>query len=323
MPRLTDLDLTKVDRVTAGSNPGSKIVLFKSQQPVAKMGAEDTRNRIADAIKPLGGDGYVWVVDYDLDTMVAVFDDDGIRRAVSLARAGDTFVTVGDPYDVKIEYTPIDKTKNPTGKKGDGDMPFDMDQLDDDARAAFEALTAERDEAVAKAEQAEQALNEATTEPEVDEAAEFMKSAPEAVRKAFEEAEQAKAEVAKMRDEQNTARFIAKAKSDYGHDGDTASEVASVLKSVAASEGEDSQVFKSLDRVLKAAAAQHEKAMETLGKAQGHGESATSDDAGAQIRSLVQSYQIEKGCDFVTAHAAITKAHPDLIAQYNRNPHRV
>lgn len=319
--RLVDLSLSKVDRVAAGANPGAAVVLFKTANPVNKMTLSDTRSMVAAAVSETVGD-YVWLVDYDPDNQIAVYDKpEHGRMAVTVVRDGDTFTVTGDPHHVAVEYRPIDKSERPAREKGDGNMPFDITQLDDDARAAFEQLTTERDNAVAKATETEQALAAATATPDpepVTDPAELAKAAdlPENVRKALEAAADAQARIAKMEDEQNTARFTAVAKS-VGFEGDQATEAANVLKAVAAGHGEDSDVFKSLNRMLKAAHAQHTAAMEILGKASGHNSNVSADNVRETFNQLIAKHRLDNpSVTYTEAFDAVRKANPDLVEQY-------
>jgi len=253
--RLIDLDLTRIDRVGKGSNPGSKVLLYKSA------------------------------------------------------------ATTGEKKDL---------LEAPASEEGEATVPITRDDFDEETLALFAEVEKERDDAVAKAEEVTaeiEALKEATADEEqtIDDPAELAKSddLPEPVRKALEDAAEAKAEIAKMRDEADTVRFREVAKS-LGHSGDEADEIGGVFKMLAKSVGEDSDEYKTVLRVHKAAQAQSEKAMEQL--SQPSGQTGVQYDGGNvdQIVTLARAHQVEHGVSYKDALTAVRQANPNLVSDIEK-----
>ena len=323
--KLKNLRLTRVDRVDKGSNPGSKIVLFKSDaetaHELAKATFDDLMNQATGAV--MAGVNDLAYVEHVTEDNVAIYRDyAGVRMAISLARDGDTFETDGDPYAVMMDFRPVNNSSSPEVEKGASTVAINKEDLTEEQVAALEEIEKERDDAVAKAEadaariaELEEAVPADDAGPEVDVLKGLSDEAREVVQKAQADAAEAQERIAKMEDAADTARFIGIAKSDLNHDGDTATSVGGVLKSVAKTHGEDSDEYKTLLQTLKAAAAQSEHAIDEMSKNLG-ASGAESSAAPGQIRDMAKAYAFEHGVSEFEAMSIVRKQNSGLMAEY-------
>jgi hypothetical protein len=219
-------------------------------------------------------------------------------------------------------------------------MTLDMEALDPDVRAHIEGLEAQIKEAAptdeAIAEAVEKAIGElsaedlvgkveglALAEPETDpgpDIEELVKGLPEALQAEIRKGQEALTKAEKLEAEAEKRHFAEIAKSMPALNEKT-DEVADALRLFAkAVGGEDTDQYKLVSRVLKAADAQAAEAMKTLGKAVGHGEDGAvlndKDEALQQIDQLAAD-MVTKGLAPTTQQAklALRETHPALIAK--------
>lgn len=326
--RLKNLQLTRVDRVDKGSNPGSKIVLFKSnaeptRRDVAKATFDDLMNQATVAVR--AGVNDLSYVEHVTEDNVAIYRNyDGVRMGIALSRSGDTFETDGDPYAVMLDFRPVTKSDASASGEGASTVTINKEGLTAEQLASVDEIEKELADAVAKAAASDAKIAELekaaaeTGEPgeEVDVLKGLSDSARVIVEKAQSDAAEAQAMVAKMQDEADTAKYVGIAKSELAATGDAATELGSVLKSIVKSHGSDSTEYQTVLRTLKAAAAQSEDALDVLSKnlgSSGEGRSAGP----AELKNLAKAYAQEHGVTGIEAMRAIRKANPDLHAEYN------
>lgn len=239
-------------------------------------------------------------------------------------------VDLEDRVDPSVDN---DNTKEP-------DMALDMEALDPEVREHIEGLEAQIKEAApsdeAIAEAVEKAIGElkaedlvgkveglALAEPETDpepDIEDLVKGLPEALQAEIRKGQEAltKAEKLEAAAEERHFAEIAKGMPALSEKTD---EVAAALRTFAkAVGGEDTDQYKLVNRVLKAADAQAAEAMRALGKAIGHGEDgpvvSDQDEALAQINELARA-AVEKGLAPTVQQAklALRETHPALIAK--------
>jgi len=199
-----------------------------------------------------------------------------------------------------------------------GDMPFDITKLDDEARAAYEAM-----EARAVAAEAEVTKTDDADDADAA-AAELLKELPESVRKRFEDLEKRttdaeakttalETDIAKRDDDAERDKFIKKAGELEGLPGVNPDDFADVLRK--AYDGLDAEHATKLDNVLKAAAAQlaASKLLEEFGNG-GHG---ASPGVEAEVEELAKAkITADPSLSPQLARGQVWKDRPDLLHKH-------
>lgn len=268
--------------------------------------------------------------------------EDGYPSAGRIAWAlwgGDAGQTWSKTILSRMEKAHPTEVREPT--TGADVMSIDMEALDPSVREHIEALEAEL-AGVDKAEVAEEALAAAVEkalselsaeqiverfegvelaeveEPQVD-TEDLIKGLPEEVRAEIAKGREAleKAERLEQAEQKRHFADIAKGMPNLSEKQD---DVAAGLHTIAKAVGEESDAFKLIHRLLKAADAQAEEAMKALGKAVGHGEEGriVSDKDGAlEEINQIASEMVSKGLAPTVQQAklAMRDTHPQLIAK--------
>jgi hypothetical protein len=199
--------------------------------------------------------------------------------------------------------------------KQENNMTVDRETLAPEVAALLTEIEAERDAAVAKAAELEQAQIASGDEDEDTEDA-VLKSLDPTVRERIEKAETERAElaerIAKMEDDALTSQFIAKA-ADYKSVDADVDGVGSLLKDVAKHCAPESA--QTLERVLKAASARLDEAHRLITAEIGTAAGLDTTDAGRKIEALAKARSEQTGEAMPVATAAILNDNPDLYEQ--------
>jgi hypothetical protein len=191
----------------------------------------------------------------------------------------------------------------------------DRETLAPEVAALLTEIEAERDAAVAKAAELEQAQIASGDEDEDTEDA-VLKSLDPTVRERIEKAETERAElaerIAKMEDDALTSQFIAKA-ADYKSVDADVDGVGSLLKDVAKHCAPESA--QTLERVLKAASARLDEAHRLITAEIGTAAGLDTTDAGRKSEALAKARSEQTGEAMPVATAAILNDNPDLYEQ--------
>lgn len=343
---LFDLEITKVDRVARGSNPGSVQTLFKSadedgepefvmvktEHGFEKLSFSEQHRFLQSELRD-NLTGFPWIMAVDPDESIVVFESEGDLFAVSYTRNGDDFTLVGDPFQVVTEYRRINKQApqgaatqkgqdmtKPVTKDGDANPSAeDLAKQVEELTKANATLTTERDDAVteaAKAADVAKAAEAAETDP-VKSA--LAKASPELAAE-FERLQKSTAEsqalVISMQNDNLTEGFQGIAKT-YGYKGDDITDIGSVLQLVAKYYAEDSSEAKTITRVLKASAAQMETAQKILTTTGGIDNAASATgSAYARLNQLAKDYvKIHPDVTPAMAKVEVSKANPELVKE--------
>lgn len=266
-----------------------------------------------------------------------------VLRGLHIHRVDRCAVPVNQEAQIVLFKAVDTATKDPESGPSVGNntgetMTIDMDALDPAVREHIEGLektiadaAAPDDDAVAEA--VEKALGDMTPEqvaekfdgvqvaevkdpePDLDE---IMKGLPPELQEKLQKGEDALAKAEKLEKAERQRHFldIAKGMSGLTEKPDT---IGEVLDTVAkATGGEDSDGFKAVQQVLKAASAQAEEALTVLGKGKGHSEDGpTADDRYAALEEIdeLAKAAVAKG-DYPTtqqAKVALRKSHSELF----------
>lgn len=339
---LKRLRVDRVDLVDEGAQPDAHIALFKRRDgddgapaprhvEVSKITDPASldahlaliRQGFSETFKGEAPDGGWWYVD-------AVYDDHVIacaEKSMSLYRVAYTVegdgdgrrVALGQPELVTITYQTkadlADDTKESPMTIAETLAAITDDTLRKSIEDAFAAETAARETAEAALVTAEAALEAAKAKGPEDEDGDeggedaAMKALPEDVRKRVEAAEtaaaEARAEVAKVRDEQALDAAVAKARVDYAAIGE-AGEVGGLIHRL--SKHAAAEDIAALDRILKGAAAKIDTG--TLFAEAGVG-GAPSDALASEIAKVKAANPTMSDAE---ATAAALNANPNLFA---------
>ena len=119
-------------------------------------------------------------------------------------------------------------------------------------------------------------------------------------------------DLAIIKAERRTEKFVAVAKADMSGLTETADDVGGVLGTVADALGEDSDLFKSVTRMFKSASAQSDEAMKTLGSEMGGAGHSGGDEVGA-VWEAAEAYGETHGITKYAALIEIQKSQPKLV----------
>lgn len=258
------------------------------------------------------------------------------------AHLHDGWMVVKSASDADIIKAATDAGREATTNPREGEMPkaFDPSALDDVAKAAFEELARERDEAIEKAEAAEAAVAEKAEKAaeESDEIAKALADLPEAVRKSVESviakereqidemrksAERATAMAEAERDARLRTEAITKAREDFSHlpgGADAVGDLLFRLEKAESALGEtmrkavapERPISEEIRDVLKQANGQLESG--ELFKELGEGESAdTKSNAEEQLEKAAKSLrEKDPSLTFEQAYAKAMDLDPQL-----------
>lgn len=169
------------------------------------------------------------------------------------------------------------------------------DETNTVAQADHDAVIAERDALAAEVETLKAAQSPAE---EIDKS-----ELPEPVRKAIEENETLKAEVAQIRKERRAETFVRKA-AEFASVA-PADELAPILDLVDAA---DPELAKSLDRILSGAAARVTEG----GVFKEFGAAVEPDEDTLKADALIRKHMADDNIDYKAAASKVFKAHPEL-----------
>jgi len=334
--RLSGLRISKIDRVEDPANDGARILLFKSADVAKKDRPSIKRDDVYEALRRRG---YSKERAARIANAVANGTIDRVRKATPddldalIAALADLIQT-----EPASDHTP-DKEEGTVPDTNDDDtIEIDRESLSEEVRAYLDRIEADA-KAAAELRAELDALRDmdldtlaaltGLVKPDTDEdgtpaedddvLVALAKSHPEAaaeIRKAREAAAQAHAEVMKMRRNAQRERFVAKARGDLGSLTGTDADKADALLAIADAVGEDSETFRTVERLLKAAAAQAQEATTVLARSQGTSGGGKPSDAYEAVMGKAREIAKSTGKTIDAAIGDVFAAHPDLFAEY-------
>ncbi len=229
------------------------------------------------------------------------------------------------PDETRADAPPVLKTSDDSGVKIMSEIQ--IDDLDPEVVTYIQELQGQLDSAVAvtdeldamRSEQPEVLADllgmELVAKSEEQEEEEIFKNAsPELV----DRIQKAETELADMRHREERARFVEIAKSDLEGLSEPADSVGEVLHTVAESMGEDSDSYKLVERVLKAASATAVQSADVLFNESGTSQGAFQGSAEAEIHAKVETVMKSKEVDFAAGLNEVRTEDPELFRIYEQ-----
>ena len=230
------------------------------------------------------------------------------------------------PDETRVDAPPVLKASDDSGAETMSEI--NIDDLDPDVVTYINELQGQLDSAVAVTAELDQmrsddpeALAEllgmelVTKSEETGEEEDIFKDVdPELV----ERIQKAETELADMRHREERQRFVEIAKSDLGGLAEPADTVGEALHTVAESVGEDSDSYKLVERVLKAASATAVQSADVLFGESGTSQGAFQGSAEAEIHVKVEQLMKSKEMDFAAGLNEVRSEDPELFRIYEQ-----
>ena len=230
------------------------------------------------------------------------------------------------PDETRADAPAVLKTSDDSGVETMSEIPFE-DDLHPDVVAYINEIQGELDSAVAvtaeldalRSENPEVLADllgmELVAKSEEQEEEEIFKGAsPELV----DRIQKAETDLAAMRHREERARFVEIAKSDLGGLAEPSDAVGEVLHTVAETMGEDSDSYKLIERVLKAASATAVQSADVLFNESGTSQGAFNGSAEAELHAKVEQVMKSKEVDFAAGLLEVRSEDPELFRIYEQ-----